>query len=71
MQVAALGEGDQLLDHGPQLLGLRQGGHDLLVLDQARGHVGEHGRAVGGRTTQFAVGFTVTHLEISWALGPA
>ena len=47
MQVAALGQRHQLLHHRPQLLGLGQGGDDLLVLDQAGGHVGEHGGTVG------------------------
>jgi len=61
MQVAALGQRHQLLDHGPQLLGLRQGGHDLLVLDQARRHVGEEGGAVGGGAAQFASRVTVAH----------
>src|SRR6185437_9590867 len=71
MQVAALGQRHQLLDEGPQLLGLRQGGDDLLVLDQAGRHVGEHGGAVGGRAAQFAVRDTVAHFGLSWVLRPA
>src|SRR5436309_1077781 len=39
MQIAALAERDQLLDDGPQILRLRQGRDDLLVLDQGLRHV--------------------------------
>ena len=53
MQVAALAERHQLLDHRPQLLRLRQRGHDLLVLDQRRSHVGEHRLAMFGGAVQF------------------
>ena len=48
VQVAALAERDQLLDHRTQVLRLGQGGDDLLVLDQGCRHVGEHGLAVLG-----------------------
>ncbi len=68
VQVAALGQGDQLFDERTQFLGLGQGGDDLLVLDQRGRHVGEHGGAVSGRTAQFTVSFTVTHCGLSWAL---
>src|SRR6185437_12314117 len=62
MQVTALGERDQLLDDRPQFLGLGQRGHDLLVLDQRRRHVGEHRLAVAGSPVELTVGVTVAHL---------
>jgi hypothetical protein len=46
MQVAALGERDQLLDLGLDRLGLRLAGLDPLVLDQLLGEVGEQGLAM-------------------------
>src|SRR5262249_16592772 len=61
MQVAALAEGDQLLDNRTQVLRLGQRGGDLLVLDQRGRHVGEHGAAMLGRAIELAVGVTVTH----------
>ena len=41
VQVAALAKRDQTLDNRPQLFRLRQGGHDLLMLDQCLCHVPE------------------------------
>ena len=61
MQVAALAERDQLLDDRTQVLGLRQGGDDLLVLDQRSRHVGEHGLAVFGRAVEATTTESVTH----------
>ena len=46
VQIAALAKGDQLFDDPLQLLGLWQGGFDLLVLDQRASHVCEHRFAV-------------------------
>ena len=41
MQVAALAQRDELVDHRAQFLGLWQRGDDLLVLDERVGHVAE------------------------------
>src|SRR5690606_5808727 len=67
VQVALLGEGDQLLDEGTQFLRLRQGGRDLLVLDQRGGHVGEHGLAVADRTAELTIGGAVAHRGLSYS----
>ena len=61
MQVAALGQRDQLLDDRAQFLGLGQGGLDLFVFDQRSGHVGKHGLAMGCSAVQLAVCITVAH----------
>ena len=61
MQVAALGERDELLHDRPKLLRLRQRGDDLLVLDQRRRHVGEHRRAMARGAVQLAARFAVAH----------
>jgi hypothetical protein len=61
VQVAALAERDQLFDDRTQVLGLGQRGDDLLVLDQRRGHVGEHRFAVLGRAVELAVSVSVAH----------
>ena len=61
MQVAALAEGDELLHHGPKLLGLGQRRGDLLVLDQRRAHVAEHRLAMLRRAVELAVNLAVTH----------
>ena len=60
-KAALLGERDQLLDHRAQFLGLRQGRDDLLVLDQRRAHVREHGLAVRSILAKLAVSISVTH----------
>src|SRR6185437_2661939 len=60
-KIALLAERDELLDDRPQLLRLRQRRHDLLVLDQARGHVGEHRLAVSWLLAKLAVNLAVTH----------
>ena len=39
VQVAALGQRDQLFDDRTQFLGFRQGGLDLLVFNQANRHM--------------------------------
>ncbi|VXA90708.1 hypothetical protein BREVUG8_10100 [Brevundimonas sp. G8] len=67
VQVALLGEGDQLLDEGTQFLRLGQGRGDLLVLDQRGGHVREHGGAVATRATEFTMGGAVAHLGLSYS----
>ena len=59
MQVAALAERHQLLDDRTQVLRLRQGRHDLLVLDQRGRHVREHRAAVLGRAIELAMGVGV------------
>src|SRR5262249_23744209 len=61
MQIAALAECDQFLDDRPQVLRLRQRGHDLLVLDERRRHVGEHGAAMLAGAVELAMGITLTH----------
>src|SRR5262249_23028562 len=61
VQIAALAERDQLLDDRAQVLRLRQGGDDLLVLDQRRRHVGEHGATMLGLAVELAVSVSVTH----------
>src|SRR5207247_4942326 len=71
MQAAALAERDQLLDDRPQILGLRQRGDDLLVLDQRGRHVGEHGAAMLGRAVELAVDLAVAHQYSSDPVVPA
>src|SRR5262245_57339895 len=61
VQVAALAERDQFLDDRTQVLRLRQRGHDLLVLDERRRHVGEHGAAMLAGAVELAMGVSVTH----------
>src|SRR5690606_9872023 len=64
-EAAALGEGDELFHIRAQLAGLRQGGGDLLVLDEGGGHVLEQGGAVCGSTAQFTAGNAVAHWSLS------
>src|SRR5262249_35106740 len=64
VEVAALAERHQFLDDRTQVLRLRQRGHDLLVLDQRRRHVGEHGAAMLVLAVELAVGVTVTHVRL-------
>ncbi len=54
-------ERDQLLHHRAQILGLRQGRDDLLVLEQSDRHVGEHRLAMLGGAVETAAAITVTH----------
>src|SRR5947209_19807680 len=61
MQVAALAERDQLLDDGPQVLGLWQCGDDLLMLDQCLRHVGEHRLTVLGGAVEAALRASMIH----------
>src|SRR5215472_15835880 len=61
VQVAALAEGDQLLDDRTQVLGLGQRRGDLLMLYQRRAHVCEHRPTMLGRAVELAMGVTVTH----------
>src|SRR5690606_26393424 len=56
-----LGQGDQRLRNAAQLLGLGKGGTDRSVLDEGRGHVGEHRIAMGTGAAEFASGFLVAH----------
>jgi hypothetical protein len=68
MQVAALAERDELLHHRAKLFGLGQRGGDLLVLDQRRAHVAEHGLAMLRRAVELAVNLAVTHRTIPSSL---
>src|SRR3974390_3787865 len=61
MQIALLTKRNQLLDPRATLLRLRKRGHDLLVLDQRRAHVSEHGAAMSRLLVKLAVNLTVTH----------
>ena len=61
MQPAALAQGHQLLDDRAQVLGLRQRGDDLLVLDQRGDHIAEHGAAMFRRAVELAMDFPVAH----------
>jgi hypothetical protein len=54
MQIAALAERDELFDDRTNFLGLRQGGHDLLMFDERSRHVGEHRLAVARGAVQLA-----------------
>ena len=47
---------------------LRQRGDDLLMLDQSRSHVREHGAAVLGCAVELAMGIAVAHSGISCQL---
>src|SRR6266699_6106214 len=64
MQVTAFAERDKLLDHRPQILGLRQGSDDLLVLDQGRRHVGEHGAAMLRLAIELPMDLAVAHIRL-------
>src|SRR6266700_5923544 len=64
MQVTAFAERDKLLDHRPQILGLRQGSDDLLVLDQCRRHVGEHGAAMLRLAIELPMDLAVAHIRL-------
>ena len=59
-----LGQRDQLLDVGTQLLRLGRGGRDLLVLDQRGGHVAQQGGAVAGGALKLTAANAVTHIQI-------
>ena len=65
VQVAALAERHQLLDHRAKVLGLRQGGRDLLVLDERLRHIGEHRLAVLGGAIEAPLGVSVIHWPVS------
>ena len=58
---AALGDRDQLLDEGAQLLRLLLGRDDPAVLDQRPRHVAEHGEAMTGVSAEFTAGFLMSH----------
>src|SRR5689334_10208667 len=63
MQVATLGERDELLDDRTQVLRLRQRGDDLLVLDQRGSEMLEQRGALVGAPVELAVGNPVRHRE--------
>jgi hypothetical protein len=65
MEIAALAERDQSVHHAAQVLGLRQRRLDLLVLDQGRRHIGEHGLTMSRRAAEPAAGKSVTHDALS------
>ena len=54
MQVAALAERDKLFNDRTDFLGLRQGRHDLLMLDQRSSHIGKHRLAMAGGPVKLA-----------------
>src|SRR5207244_5321056 len=61
MQVAASRQRDESLGVGTQLLCLRLRGHDLVVPEQARGHVREHRLLVARRARQLPTLGAVAH----------
>src|SRR5216683_2821463 len=61
MQAAALAQGHKLLDDATQLLGFRQRGADLLVLQKRMRHVVEHGLAMGASTAELAAAQAMAH----------
>src|SRR6202012_2793745 len=61
VQIAALAEGDQLLGHRTKVLGLRQDGLDLLMLQQGNGEIGEKGLTGSSGAVQLATAHTMTH----------
>ncbi len=63
-QPALLAERDQLLHDRAKLLGLRQRGDDLLVLDQRGAHVCKHRAAMLGGAVELAMNLAVTHFCI-------
>src|SRR5690606_14395932 len=64
VQIAPLGEGDDLLDIGLHGLRLGKRGHDLTVLEHRDGEVPQRGCAVRGGATEFVSAFAVTHGSI-------
>src|SRR5205807_8850560 len=67
MQIAFLGQRDQLLDDRTQVLGLGQRGGDLLVLDQRRGEMLEQRDTLVRAAIELAVGVAVTHRVLPWS----
>src|SRR6185295_9243384 len=63
VQVAALGQRDQLLDDRAQVLRLRQRRDDLLVLDQRGSEMLEQRVALVGAPVELAVSIAVTHVR--------
>src|SRR3954451_20318004 len=61
VQVAALGQRDQLLDLGLDGLGLRLAGLDPLVLDQLAREVAQERLAMGGITAELVSLLAVAH----------
>ena len=61
VQIAALAERHQFFDHRTKVLGLRQRGRDLLVLDERLRHVGEHRLAMLMRAIEAPLGASVIH----------
>src|SRR5690606_37840539 len=61
VEIAALCERDVLVHHAPQVLGLRQGRHDLLVADEGCSHVGEHRLAMPAVAAELPAEFPVSH----------
>src|SRR5437868_3043687 len=61
VETALLGKCYQLFNDWAQILGLGQRRDDLLMLDQRRRHVGEHGLAMRCRAVETAACKSVTH----------
>ena len=59
--VAALGNRDQALDERPQLLRTRNGGLEVLVLDERMGLVAEHRDAMIRHAAEFPMRLAVSH----------
>ena len=71
MKIAALAQRDEAVDDAPEILGLRQGRLNLLVLQQGDRHIGKHGLAVRAAAIQFAMAETMTHGSSSFSPGLA
>ena len=61
VEIAALAERHQLLDVGPELLRLGQGGRDLLVLDQGLAQIRQHRLAMAATPIEAAAAISMTH----------
>jgi len=59
-------EGDQAVNETAQFFCLRQGGDDLLVLDESRSHVCKHRTTVLSCDAEFTAGITMTHGYVSF-----
>jgi hypothetical protein len=60
----ALGNRDDPLDEGPELLRLRERRLDVLVLDQRFRLVAKHRDPVLGDSAQLALAYSVTHFSV-------
>src|SRR3546814_12785613 len=63
--------GDQLLDIGAKLLGFRDRGRDLFVLDERCRHVAEQGDTMGRGTLKLPAADAMTHgISFQFVRGP-